>query len=186
MTALDAETGEVKKEARLPLAGGEYFASPVAADGKIFLASHEGKVSVLKASREWEVLATNDLHEPIAASPALADNAVFVRTQSRLYCFRELRARTLASAAPYAFSSQRWGPGSPSPSSFQASIITKGGAGEASGRTVAFDSAQVIASWTSSRDLLRPSAIPGQGTRGRFGLSPWAWIPAVHGHGDEG
>jgi outer membrane protein assembly factor BamB len=93
VTALDAETGEVKKEARLPLAGGEYFASPVAADGKIFLASHEGKVSVLKASREWEVLATNDLHEPIAASPALADNAVFVRTQSRLYCFRELTGR---------------------------------------------------------------------------------------------
>jgi outer membrane protein assembly factor BamB len=52
VTALDAETGEVKKEARLPLAGGEYFASPVAADGKIFLASHEGKVSVLKASLE--------------------------------------------------------------------------------------------------------------------------------------
>jgi outer membrane protein assembly factor BamB len=89
VTALDAASGELRKEARLPLAGGEYFASPVAADGKVFLASDEGKVSVLKAGAEWEVLSTNDLREPIAASPALADDAVFVRTRSRLYCFRQ-------------------------------------------------------------------------------------------------
>ena len=79
----------MRKEARLPLAGGEYFASPVVADGKVFLASHEGKVSVLKAGGEWKILATNDLRESITASPALADGAIFVRTRSRLYCFRE-------------------------------------------------------------------------------------------------
>ena len=89
VTSLDALSGKLGKEARLPLAGGEYFASPVAADGKVFLASHEGKVSVLKAGAEWEVLATNDLRESIAASPALADDAIFVRTRSRLYCFRQ-------------------------------------------------------------------------------------------------
>jgi outer membrane protein assembly factor BamB len=45
-------------------------------------------IVAMKASANWEVLATNDLAEPISASPAIADGALFVRTQSRLYCFR--------------------------------------------------------------------------------------------------
>jgi hypothetical protein len=43
----------------------EYYASPVAADGKVFMVSASGKMTVLKASAQWEVLATNDLGEEV-------------------------------------------------------------------------------------------------------------------------
>jgi len=89
LTSLSSETGEVKKEGRLPEAVGEYFASPVAGDGKIYFASAEGKVSVVKAIADWEILAVNDVGEGISATPAIADGAIFIRTQSRLYCFRQ-------------------------------------------------------------------------------------------------
>lgn len=89
VTAFSADTGAVTKEGRLPDAGGNYFASPIAGDGKIFLASAEGKVSVLKASPDWEILAVNDLGDSIQASPAAADRSIFIRTDSKLYRFRQ-------------------------------------------------------------------------------------------------
>jgi outer membrane protein assembly factor BamB len=89
LTAIDASTGRLLKEGRSPEALGDYFASPIAADGKLYLANTEGKVSVVRAAgADWEVLRVNDLQEPIAATPAIADNALFVRTHSKLYCFR--------------------------------------------------------------------------------------------------
>jgi len=89
VTAIDAETGRLLKEGRVQDAPGDYFASPVAADGMIYLASFEGKVSVLKAAREWEILAVKDLGDNISASPTIADGAILIRTHSRLYCFRQ-------------------------------------------------------------------------------------------------
>jgi outer membrane protein assembly factor BamB len=66
---------------------GEYYASPVAADDKVFLASGEGKITVLKASGAWEVLQVNDLGEEIHATPALDGGRIYVRTRSSVYCF---------------------------------------------------------------------------------------------------
>jgi len=68
---------------------GDYFASPVGADGKIYLASADGKVSVLNAGSEWEVIGVNDLQDSISATPAIADGALFFRTYSMMYCFRQ-------------------------------------------------------------------------------------------------
>jgi len=87
ITSLDPETGKLLKQGRARDALGEYYASPVAADGKLFLASEEGKVSVLKAGGEWEVLSVNDLGEEIHATPALNAGRIYVRTRSSLYCF---------------------------------------------------------------------------------------------------
>lgn len=87
ITSLDVVTGRPLKEGRSPNALGEYHASPVAADGKVFLANVEGKVSVLKAAGEWEVLSVNDLGEEIHATPALSGGRIYVRTRSALYCF---------------------------------------------------------------------------------------------------
>jgi hypothetical protein len=87
VTSLDPATGKLLKEGRSREALGEYYASPVAADGKIFLASEEGKMSVLKAGPEWEVLGVNDLGEEIHATPALSGGRIYVRTRSSLYCF---------------------------------------------------------------------------------------------------
>ena len=87
VTTLDPRTGEVLKSGRTKDAIDEYFASPVAADGKVFLLSHSGKVTVLEAGPQWEVLAVNDLDEPAQATPAIADGRIYIRTQKALYSF---------------------------------------------------------------------------------------------------
>jgi outer membrane protein assembly factor BamB len=87
LTALDAASGKVLKQGRLPGALDYYYASPVAGDGKLFAASQEGHISVLKAGAEWEPLARNDMEDETFATPALADGRVYIRTRSALYCF---------------------------------------------------------------------------------------------------
>lgn len=87
ITSLDPATGRSLKEGRSPGALGEYYASPVAADGKVFLSSVEGKITVLKAGRQWEVLGVNDIGEEIHATPALSGGRIYVRTRGALYCF---------------------------------------------------------------------------------------------------
>jgi outer membrane protein assembly factor BamB len=89
LTTLDSKTGEVFKQARLRGVSDRYFSSPVAADGKVFIASHSGVVAVLKAGGDQEVLAANKLNEDIYATPAIADGRIYVRTVSFLYCFGE-------------------------------------------------------------------------------------------------
>jgi outer membrane protein assembly factor BamB len=87
ITSLDPASGKLLKEGRSREALGEYYASPVAADNKVFVASVEGKISVLKAGAEWEVLGVNDLVEETHATPALSDGRIYVRTRGQLYCF---------------------------------------------------------------------------------------------------
>ena len=87
VTTLDPASGKLLKEGRATGALGEYNASPVAADGKVYVASQEGKVTVLKAGAQWEILATNDLGAEINATPALANGRVYVRTRDSVYSF---------------------------------------------------------------------------------------------------
>lgn len=87
ITSLDAATGQLLKEGRARGALGEYYASPIAADGKVFLASVEGTITVLKAGGQWDVLGTNDLGEEIQATPALGGGRIYVRTDGAVYCF---------------------------------------------------------------------------------------------------
>lgn len=75
------------RQERVKDAPGDYYASPVAGDGKIYLASLDGKVSVLQAGADWRVLSTSDLAERVVATPAIADGRVFVRTEKTLYAF---------------------------------------------------------------------------------------------------
>jgi outer membrane protein assembly factor BamB len=87
ITSFDPVTGRVLKEGRSTDAPGDYYASPIAADDKVFVASVEGKVTVLKAGGEWQVLAVNDIGEPIHATPALGGGRIYVRTRGAVYCF---------------------------------------------------------------------------------------------------
>jgi outer membrane protein assembly factor BamB len=87
LTAFNPSTGEVLKTGRVRGALGGYSASPVAADAKIYIVSEEGKVAVLKAGRDWDVLAVNDLAEGAFATPALSAGRIYVRTDNALYCF---------------------------------------------------------------------------------------------------
>ncbi len=72
ITSLHPETGALLKQGRATNALGEYYASPVAADQKIFLANGEGKMTVLKAGPQWEVTAVNDLGDEIHATPSFS------------------------------------------------------------------------------------------------------------------
>jgi outer membrane protein assembly factor BamB len=87
VSTIDPASGNLLKQGRTPNALEEYYASPVAADGKVFVASASGKVTVLKADAQWEILATNDLGEEIWATPAIAGSNLFIRTRGALYAF---------------------------------------------------------------------------------------------------
>lgn len=89
LTCLDAASGEVVIDrTRLPDLKNVY-ASPVAAADRIYFTSREGTCLVTKAGAPLEVLATNELDEPIDASPALVDDRIYLRTAEHLYCFSE-------------------------------------------------------------------------------------------------
>jgi outer membrane protein assembly factor BamB len=85
-TSLRASTGELVKQGRLP-AGGNYYASPVIGDGKIYVASLAGEVTTIAARPQWEVLASSPLGEGCAATPAIAGGRIYVRTEKRLLAF---------------------------------------------------------------------------------------------------
>lgn len=87
LTALDAKTGKVLKQARITGALGDYFASPIAADGRLFTVNHEGKMAVIKAGPEWEVEKIIEFDDMVNATPAIVDGRIYVRTHSALYCF---------------------------------------------------------------------------------------------------
>lgn len=86
VTSLDAVTGQALKTGRAR-GRGNYYASLVAGDGKVFLASERGVVTILKAGPKWEILSSHDFGERILATPVFADGQIFIRTDKHLYCF---------------------------------------------------------------------------------------------------
>ena len=78
-------TGEELYRQRLPVVGSGYSASPVAADGKIYLSGEDGDVLVIAAGPEFKHLATNSLGEPLMATPALSDGVMYLRSASTLF-----------------------------------------------------------------------------------------------------
>ena len=82
VTCYEAATGkEVYKER---IGGTSYTASPVAADGRLYFASEQGEVRVVKAGPEFELLAVNPLGDVCMATPAISGGALFVRTKDAL------------------------------------------------------------------------------------------------------
>jgi outer membrane protein assembly factor BamB len=86
--SLDATSGKVLKEARLEGAIEKFYASPVAGDGKVYLASEQGKLIVIRAAADWQLTSVQDLGEEIYATPAISeDGRIYVRTSEAMYCF---------------------------------------------------------------------------------------------------
>jgi outer membrane protein assembly factor BamB len=81
-SCFDAQTGKVHWQERLE---GNYSASPLAAEGRIYFQNETGTGTVIKASREFSILAKNNLEERTLASYAVAENALFIRTEEHLY-----------------------------------------------------------------------------------------------------
>lgn len=90
VTLVDAENGEVLARERLPEGMGECWPSPVAADGKIYVANNAGRVAVIEAGAGWKVLETNDLGEDCRGTLAIGGDALFVRSHSALWSFADV------------------------------------------------------------------------------------------------
>jgi outer membrane protein assembly factor BamB len=91
VTKLDAASGRLLQEERLP-GGGGYYASPVAGDGKVFCASEQGVVTVLANAPDWRVISTHDFRDKIYATPLIDRGRIYLRTGKTLHCFQR-RAR---------------------------------------------------------------------------------------------
>jgi outer membrane protein assembly factor BamB len=87
VSCLEAATGARRYLERLE-AGGPYYASPVVANDRIYVASARGVITVFAAGDTLEVLASNDLGERILSTPALVEGCIYVRTEHHLLSFR--------------------------------------------------------------------------------------------------
>ena len=85
LDAYDPETGKEIYRQRLPLVGSGYSASPVAADGKIYLSNEDGEMLVVEAGATFKHIATNSIGEMLMATPALSDGVMYVRGVSTLF-----------------------------------------------------------------------------------------------------
>jgi outer membrane protein assembly factor BamB len=79
LAAYNVRTGDRAYQERLGGTGGSFSASPVAADGKIYLTSEDGDVFVVKAGPAYELLATNPIGEVLMATPAISNGVMIFR-----------------------------------------------------------------------------------------------------------
>ena len=86
VVTISADKGELIEKARVGAAGDAYFTSPVCGDGKIYLLSEAGRLTVLAAGKELKPIHTAEFQEPCFATPALCDNRIWLRTHGHLYC----------------------------------------------------------------------------------------------------
>jgi outer membrane protein assembly factor BamB len=81
-TCMKAATGELLWQQRV---GGNFSASPVAAEGRIYFLGDDGETTVIKAAPEFTVLSKNPLNESAQASPAISQGQLFIRTERHLF-----------------------------------------------------------------------------------------------------
>jgi outer membrane protein assembly factor BamB len=89
LTVLDAATGKpVRAGERLPGAR-QFYASPIFAGGRLYFTDRDGVTLVIKPGATLHVLATNNLDDPVDASPVSVKNQLFLRGENFLYCIEE-------------------------------------------------------------------------------------------------
>ena len=87
LTSLDARNGKPLQTKRVAGAG-NYYSSPVAGDGKVYLLDQKGRLSVISGEGKWQVLHRAQFGEETYATPAIVDGRIYLRTDGHLYCFR--------------------------------------------------------------------------------------------------
>lgn len=87
LTCVDAKSGKPYFSAARVAGIKETYASPIAAGGHIYLTARDGVIVVIEDSDKLKLVATNDLNEGVDATPAAADNQLFVRGAKHLFCF---------------------------------------------------------------------------------------------------
>jgi outer membrane protein assembly factor BamB len=83
LNGIDAATGEQVSQLRLK---GPFWASPLIAEGRLYITNEKGVTSVVQLSNEPTILSTNDIGEDVTATPAIAEGAIFIRTDGHLWC----------------------------------------------------------------------------------------------------
>jgi outer membrane protein assembly factor BamB len=91
LDAYEVETGKEIYRQRLEPVGSGFSASPVAADGRVYLTSEDGDVIVVAAGREFRKIGTNPIGELVMATPALSDGVMYVRGMSSLFAIGKKR-----------------------------------------------------------------------------------------------
>jgi outer membrane protein assembly factor BamB len=85
-SCFDVPSGELKWQERI---GGTFRSSLVAAGDNVYFTSLEGVTTVVRAAPKYELVSRNELDEAIAATPAISNGALFMRTENRLLCIRQ-------------------------------------------------------------------------------------------------
>jgi outer membrane protein assembly factor BamB len=93
LNVYDAKTGEKKFQERLAGGKSAFTASPVASDGKVYFASEEGHVYVVKAGPTFELIADNDMGESVLATPAISEGTLIFRTENHVIALRDGTAK---------------------------------------------------------------------------------------------
>jgi outer membrane protein assembly factor BamB len=86
LSAFDARTGKPHYQNQRLEDVPNVFASPVSAQGRVYIPGREGTTIVIRSGPKYEVLAKNTLDDGFDASPALVDGEIFMRGQKYLYC----------------------------------------------------------------------------------------------------
>jgi outer membrane protein assembly factor BamB len=82
IVCMDIETGDVVWQERV---GGVFTASPISCPGRIYFFAEDGTTTVIAPEKEFKLLATNKLKEGFMATPAVAGNALVLRTMQSIY-----------------------------------------------------------------------------------------------------
>lgn len=84
VNSVNALNGEPIKRERIPNLRGQFYASLIGGDGKVYVAALNGTIAVISAQGEWEVLSVSDLDDRVTATPAIGNGRVYIRTKSAL------------------------------------------------------------------------------------------------------
>lgn len=99
LSCYDLRSGELEYEQRLPEVGSGFSASPVAADGKLYLPSEDGDVFVVRAGPRFELIGRNAMGQPLMATPAISEGILLVRGERDLFAVSAAPGKPPAAAA---------------------------------------------------------------------------------------
>jgi outer membrane protein assembly factor BamB len=107
--AYDVETGSEIYRQRLDPVGSGFSASPVAADGRLYLSNEDGEMLVVASGREFRLISTNRMGELLMATPAISNGVMYVRSASSLFAIGTQAAQTPRGPETPIFRVQVWG-----------------------------------------------------------------------------
>lgn len=88
LTCINPETGNIIYQTRVGNPGA-YFATPVAANGLIYLFGYNGRLTVIKAGDKFKIVTRYNFKDNIVATPAIIENSIYIRTKKGLLAYSD-------------------------------------------------------------------------------------------------